>query len=266
MNKWTPVFSPCLVFLILLQFNVWGIDSITTPQLPSPPYVVNAPTYSSWIIQYQPKNKPPAANVPANPMLANLKPARIIKEIQVTKADKTRRTITHWTDGAAAESWMFEGYLIKEQPDTKEISVFNLNQRTSANAIFEDFANSDFPEFSWVKGEVFIDVSLREKIKCFFYKSTEEAYKNFMLVVAIPSPSVSTNQPAVFPIPKVLKQGWIDAGTKLPICLEEEEYIKIYKFAASSDKLLVLPQRFLEEYQGFKNKIGTQAKHRMRVE
>jgi hypothetical protein len=240
-----------------------------SPPPPEPPYVVNAPAYAGWIIEYQLKTKavpsPASGTLPPTAMIA---PApRTIKEVRVTKAEDKRRIVTLWSDGSSTETWYYEGYRIQENSETKQVTVLSLKQKGGLlSSLFDEYGVSDFPELSWIKADAFAGLASYKKVDCFLFKSSEGTRAeslpaNLMLGVA-PGANGSASKD---PEPPLSKQAWMDRSTKLPVLLDDGTYLKTYRFIASSDQLTQLPAGFAQEYTRFKLASDVQSKHQMKI-
>ena len=189
-----------LLFLIALLAATLGTNlpaQATETQVPTPPFVANAPASSSWKIAVTYKRSYPEPAEKGSTaheqwkQLQKILPA--ITKIAVSKSGNRLREVTDYAQGTSDERYCVEGmqFLRMATFVPGDISVGAVT------------SNQDFPELGWITLENFTGIQTAQEKKCFVFVSESEGDR---------------------------KEAWIDATTKLPVKFNDATYDRLYEF------------------------------------
>ena len=207
------------------------------PTPPSGPLIQKrAPEFSQWKVtlklaasELQPK---PATSESAQAsQLSESAPAG-----STTTFTKTRDIIRIESAGEGNQSWntWCQGSLqIVVWPDGKNVGIAaRPSSEKSPSSMYTDFSTSDFQGFGWISTANYIGLKEFMGKQCLFFKDR--------LKVEIDAGDDSGASPA-----QVIYQSmaaYIDAETRLPVCLQDPNGISTYQFGTPPTAMQSLPQ------------------------
>jgi hypothetical protein len=160
------------------------------------------------------------------------------KKIEVTQVGGLQRIHVTWISGGSHERWAVSKYFIVLEDDPRTDVIFP----ALAGSMEEKWAEFNLPygprAFSWIEPKNLVEpdpVTFQGK-KCFHYQG---------------------NVLPPFPHSKEQKRSaWIDSDTLLPVALATENSLNLFTFAKPNTDRLVLPPKFQEAFDEFKQASG----------
>lgn len=182
-------------------------------EIPRPPYIAEAPAYATWVIQFSAAKQPKAKPAPGD-----AGSAKHIRQVEITKTDKTRRTVVTYSDGTKQESWYFDGFDLF-QVESGKIVILD----PASNDLAPSYGGfKDFDGLQWLDARFFEGrVGVGERV-CNHFKRTADSGAEL--------------------------EAWIDADSKLPVGAVEGDTRRIYTFGAPPTAPLQLPPAFKAVY------------------
>jgi len=187
-------------------------EASSTPRAPRPPFFAEPPINAAWKVTVAPL-KAAQSPTPANAQKA-------IRQIEIIKVDKTRRTVVSYSDGAKIEMWFFDGLDIFPASDG---SLLVLDPRN--NDLAPSFEGYDhFGAFQWLDAPFFVGtVTIGDRVCNHFKRSTNNGDQ----------------------------EAWVDANTKLPVCLVEGNTRKLYTFGDPPIAPLQMPPGYQSAFDAY---------------
>jgi hypothetical protein len=215
-----------LLFMILVGLSAAFLaQAQDRKDLPTRPFVENAPAYESWTISYAP-DKSLMTGTSSEPM-------RILKEIIVLKFDHDWQEVSTWSNGDVIERWEYQGAFIFEQAGSPAPYVIGQGQLTPQLAqAYAVHLTSDFPELYWLSDRSYAGVKNYRGRDCLWF--------------ALPPQNPTSGSSAPAP---PLMQAWIDLRTRLPIEADDGMKTGVYSFRSIPAQPAILPPRFATAYR-----------------
>jgi hypothetical protein len=241
---------PGIVYLWLMCLSLLAQQG-TNSLPPQPPFLSEAPAYSTWVIKFTPRQG--NAVSAAFPRVST---SNYLKEIHVTKMDKDHQEIQYWSDGSTLEKWEFHGLLLFEQPSLSNIHILSLNNLPPLmREAFFDHSKSDFPDLDWLSADSYVGMKTFQGQTCYWFQ--------------VKSSTVSTHSATSSGIPSVkvqaVPQAWINAQTRLPVAVDDGVTLHIYTFGDETSRQAELPPRFAEALEKYQKELKQSRRSEMHL-
>ena len=271
----------CCLALIAGNFlHAQDTSVLPPPQAPFLMKFIKPP--AAWTIIYKAK-KVPSSKQPdgSSAVVPERNGLRVITSVQVVKMADKRVVISNWSDGTKSERWLFDGLTLTTFPGSSDGFVEPPTQPPGMPPL-ETYTDTDFPEFGWIQANMYQpepqekDPSGQKQPHYFFRmvppeisatrsKHPEKIFdsgnytQQELLELTLRQANASDPQPM-----RSTLQGWIDASTKLPIALDDGEYLKFYSFDPHPPTSLEIPAqiaKILAERKAFSDQSSKHLIH-----
>lgn len=176
--------------------------------------------------------------------------------ITKTKDIMYEQTVDAW--GGKKEKWCAGALQYSFLPGSNRWTAFDRGAfvKNSANgAYYSDYSSTDFPEAAWVSAKNYVDIVKYSGRDCLFFKDILILFSKDELKEINEERAKAHQSPLTADDCIVAVAAYVDLETRLPVMCQRGDEVRLFKFMAPPQAMLVLPPEVQKDLKRRANDI-----------
>jgi len=223
--------------IVILLFTTLVLEQALaqfSSTLPKKPVLHRASAFSSWTVTFQYEDEEVKQVSGTPPIFIDR-----LKQVTITKTNKTYHEVTLWESGKKEEKWIFDGYQLRTLPGTTTIVPIlapSSDPEVPVDPGYSDYSRCDFEGLGWVSSGNYQGTKIYDGKSAYLFE-TKDPKSGLKLAV------------------------YLSVETQLPLSFSDGVTTRIYTYNSPPTDPLIPPKRFLDVIAAHQRGVAALHRH-----